>query len=345
MTEQGQVLVTGGSGYIAGWCIIELLRAGWRVNTTVRDLAREPQVRATLGREAEPGDRLRCFAAELTRDAGWAEAVAGCSHVLHVASPIPATLPRHDDELIVPAREGTLRVLRAARAAGARRVVLTSSTAAITYGIERRAGPPRVFTETDWTDPTHPDTSPYVRSKVIAERAAWDWHAREGGDLELVAVNPPAVLGPVLGPDFSASIEIVRKLMTGAFPACPRLGWPLVDVRDLADLHVRAMTSPAAAGERFLAGDAVYWLKDIADVLIAHFGARARKVPRHAIPDWLVRLLSLFDPVTRSVVFELGMERPVSHAKATRLLGWQPRDVRETIIATADSLYACGALR
>jgi nucleoside-diphosphate-sugar epimerase len=202
-----------------------------------------------------------------------------------------------------------------------------------------------VFTEDDWTDPRHPDTSPYVRSKAIAERAAWDWHAREGGRLELTAVNPGAVLGPVLGTDFSASIEIVRKLMTGDFPACPRMGWPLVDVRDLADLHVRAMTHPAAAGQRFLAGDAVHWLKDIGQVLIAHFGPRARKVPRHGLPDWVVRLLATCDPVTRSVLFELGMERPVSHAKASRLLGWQPRDARETIVATAESLFACGVLR
>ncbi|MGD9603192.1 MAG: SDR family oxidoreductase [Gammaproteobacteria bacterium] len=345
MTDQDKVLVTGGSGYIAGWCIVQLLRDGWQVNTTIRDPAREPAVRKTLAQEVEAGDRLRFFAADLMQDAGWADAMFGCSHVLHVASPIPTTLPRNDDELVVPAREGTLRVLRAAREAGVRRVVLTSSTAAVTYGIDRRPGPAHVFTEEDWTNPAHADTSPYVRSKAIAERAAWDWHAREGGALELVAVNPPAVLGPVLGPDFSASIEIVRKLMTGEFPACPRMGWPLVDVRDLADLHVRAMTSPSAAGQRFLAGDRVYWLKDIAAVLIAHFGSRARKVPRHGIPDWLVRLLSLFDPVTRSVVFELGMERPVSHAKAASQLGWQPRPVSRTIIDTADSLFACGVLR
>lgn len=343
MAQPLTVMVSGGSGYIAGYCIARLLRDGHAVHTTVRRLSREPEVRAALAKIAPDQSRLQVFEADLTADSGWAEAIAGCSHVLHVASPLPATAPRHDDDLVIPARDGALRVLRAARDAGVVRTVLTSSTAAITYGVGR--GGRTRFTEADWTDPAHPDTSAYIRSKTIAERAAWDFMAAEGGAMQMATVNPGAVLGPVLGPDFSASIEIVKKLLAGDFPGSPRLGFPIVDVRDVADLHVRAMTHPDAAGQRFLGAGDFWWMEDIARVLRDNLGTRGRKVPGGRLPGWLVRLLSRFDPVTRSVVFELDMRREAPGEKAMRVLGWTPRPVEQSILDTAESLIREGIVR
>lgn len=338
MADRGLVLVTGGSGYIAGFCIAHLIREGWTVRTTVRSLARADEVRATIAQLVDPADRLGFVAADLNADAGWAEAAAGCRYVLHVASPLPSTNPKGDDELVKPARDGALRVLAAARAAGVARVVMTASTAAVAYG---RGGRTTPFTESDWSDETNrADTSAYERSKTIAERAAWAWLKAEGSGLELVTINPGAVLGPVLGRDYSASIDIVKKLIDGSLPGLPRFGWPLVDVRDIADLHVRAMTHPAAAGQRFIGAGPFYWMEDIARTLRQRLPALARKVPSRRLPDWLIRLLAPFDPVVRERLFELGKERPVSADKAKTVLGWQPRSNDEAIVATAESLVA-----
>ncbi|HEX9103660.1 MAG TPA: aldehyde reductase [Polyangia bacterium] len=337
------VLVTGGSGFIGSHAILQLLAAGHRVRTTVRNLSREGDVRALL-REggAEPGDRLAFVAADLERDAGWAEAVAGCDYVLHVASPFPASIPKNEDELIVPARQGALRVLRAARDAGVKRVVLTSSFAAIGYGHAPRSAP---FDETSWTNVDDRGLAPYVKSKTLAERAAWDFIAREGGALELSVVNPVGVLGPVLGADFSTSIYLVKRLMDGAVPGCPRLQFGLVDVRDVVELHLRAMTDPAARGERFLAvaGDFMTML-DIAKVLRARMGAAARRVPTRQLPNWLVRLAALRDPTVRQIVPELGKPKNATNDKARRVLGWAPRSNEEAIVATAESLQRLGLL-
>ena len=268
------VLVTGGSGFIGAHCVLRLLEAGYRVRTTVRSLDREGDVRAQLKvGGAEPGDALSFAAANLTSDEGWPEAVAGCRHVLHVASPFPQQQPRNEFELIVPARQGALRVLRAARDAGVERVVMTSSFAAIGYGHQQTKRP---FTEEDWSD-LNAGASPYVKSKTLAERAAWDFVAREGAALELAVVNPVGVLGPVLGPDLSSSVALVKLSLDGALSRAPRVYFNIVDVRDVADLHLRAMTDPAAKGQRFLAvaGDAMS-LKDVADVLRARMGAVGR---------------------------------------------------------------------
>jgi dihydroflavonol-4-reductase len=340
-SPRGTVVVTGGSGFIGGWCIKQLIEEGWRVRATLRSLRREPEVRAWLSRKVDLADRLSFHEADLMSDAGWAQALSGADYVLHVASPIPPALPKHEDELIVPARDGTLRALKFARDAGVKRVVVTSSTAAITYGI-KGDGSNRVFTEADWTDPTDPDTSPYIRSKTIAERAAWEFMRREGGAMTMATVNPAAVLGPVMGPDFSPSLEIVKKLLEGAYPGSPPLGFPLVDVRDIADLHLRAMTHPAAAGERFLGGQGFMWMSEVAQVLKQRLGDRANKVPIGAIPGWLVKILANFDPVTKSVVFELGKRRAVTPEKAIRLLGWAPRSNEDAIIASAESLLSEG---
>jgi nucleoside-diphosphate-sugar epimerase len=338
------VLVTGGSGFIATHCILKLLDAGYRVRTTVRSLQREAEVRATLkAAGADAGDRLAFFAADLTADAGWAEAAAGCDYVLHVASPFPVNVPKHEDELIVPARDGALRVLRAARDAGVKRVVQTSSFAAIGYG-----HPPvdRPFTEHDWTKPEGEGVTAYAKSKTLAERAAWNFMAREGGPMELSVVNPVGVFGPALGADFSTSIEIIKRMMDGALPAVPRVTFGVVDVRDVADLHLLAMTDPEAAGERFLAvaSDFVS-MRDIGLVLKRRLGDAARRAPTRELPDWLLRIVALFDKSVGQIVPELGKRKSATNEKARRVLGWSPRSSEEAVVATAESLVRLGLLK
>ncbi|MGE0830166.1 MAG: SDR family oxidoreductase [Hyphomonadaceae bacterium] len=338
-----RVLVTGGSGFIGAHTIAQLLQAGHEVRATLRSPAREAEVRALMARAGAPGENLSFARADLLRDEGWAEAAAGCAYVLHVASPFPPAVPKHEDDLIIPAREGTLRVLRAAKAAGVKRVVVTSSVAAIAYG--GKAGPAaRDFTEADWTDPSGADVRAYVKSKTLAERAAWEFARADG--VEMTTVNPAAVLGPLLGNDYSASLELVKKLLEGALPGCPRVGFALVDVRDVADLHVRAMTHPQAAGERFIAAIGGFlWMEEIAAILRARLGAAARRVPTGRLPDWVLKLAANFDPVVRQVVPELGRERPVTSAKAQSMLGWRPRGNEDAIVASAESLIAQGLVK
>jgi dihydroflavonol-4-reductase len=332
------VLVTGGSGFIGSYCILDLLRAGYRVRTTVRSPEREATVRALLG--AESADALSFVTADLMADAGWKDAVSGCDFVLHVASPFPLGPPKHEDDLIVPAREGALRVLAAARDVEVRRVVMTSSFAAIGYGVAPRDVP---FTEEDWSNPDGDGVSAYAKSKTLAERAAWDFIAGERSGLELAVVNPVGVFGPVLGPDFSTSIQLVKRLLDGAMPGLPRVAFGIVDVRDVADLHVRAMTAPAAAGERFLAVAGEFMtVPEIAAVLRERMGADAKKVPTRVLPDWLVRLVSRFDSSVKQIVPELGKVKQASNAKAKRVLGWAPRSNEEAIVATAESLVRLG---
>ena len=337
------VLVTGGSGFIGSHAILQALAAGLDVRSSVRNLRREGELRALLRANGAHADApLRFFAADLTGDAGWVEAVAGCDYVLHIASPFPAGIPKHEDELIVPARDGALRVLRAARDAGVKRVVLTSSFAAIGYGHPERRAP---FDETTWTN-LDGSIAAYTKSKTLAERAAWDFIAREGGGLELSVVNPVGVFGPVLGADYATSIQLVQRLMTGSMPGCPRLRFGVVDVRDVVDLHLRAMADPAANGERFLAvaGDFLR-VQEMARVLKARLGDAARKVPTRELPDWLVRLVAMFDPTVRQIVPDLGKYKNATSAKAQRLLGWAPRSNDDALVATAESLLRLGLLK
>jgi nucleoside-diphosphate-sugar epimerase len=338
------ILVTGGSGFIGSHSILQLLAAGHQVRTTVRDLRREADARAMLkAGGAEPGKRLSFVAADLEDDSGWSEAVAGCDYVLHVASPLPPNVPRHEDELIVPAREGALRVLRAARDAGVKRVVLTSSFAAIGYGHDPRK---TLFDEANWTDPNGRRMTAYVKSKTLAERAAWDFVAKEGGKLELSVINPVVVFGPVLGPDYSASILLVKRIMDGAMPGLPQLYFGIVDVRDVADLHIRAMTNPAAKGERFLAAAGDFMsMRDIAEVLKRRLGAAAKKVPTRQLPNWLVRIAAIRDPAVKQILPELGKVKNATNEKAKRMLGWAPRSNEDAIVATAESLVRLGLLK
>jgi nucleoside-diphosphate-sugar epimerase len=339
-----RVLVTGGSGFIGSHAVLQLLEAGHEVRTTVRRPDREGKVRALL-REGgiEPDGRLTFVVADLESDAGWSEAVEGCEHVLHIASPFPASVPEHEDALIVPARDGALRVLRAARDGGVRRVVLTSSFAAVGYGHPPRDVP---FDETSWTNLAGRAVSPYVKSKALAERAAWDFVDADGGGLELSVVNPLGVFGPVLGPDYSTSIVLIQRLMDGAMPGCPRLWFGVVDVRDVVDLHLRAMTRPEASGERFLAvsGPSMSIL-EMAQTLRARLGEAAKRAPTRELPNWLVRLIGVFDPQVRSILPELGREKHATNEKARSLLGWDPRSREDAIVVTAESLIRLGLVK
>ena len=333
----GTVLVTGGTGFLGGWCVAELLKRGHEVRTTVRDTKREQAVRDAVAAAGAPDDaRLTVHQADLTSDDGWADAVSGCRHVLHVASPFPPVQPKDPDELIVPARDGALRVLRAALDAGAERIVMTSSVAAVRGSRDSTEQTP--FTEVDWTDGDDTKLTPYVRSKTLAEQAAWQL-ARDGGaEDRLAVINPGAIIGPALNDDHSYSLQAVQRLLSGGMPAAPRLGFSFVDVRDVADLHLLAMTKPEAGGERFIATDEFMWMPDLAKVLRERLGEQAAKVPKRTAPDMVIRAMSRFDPSIRSFVGDLGKRQWISSEKARSLLGWQTRPVGDSIEDTARSL-------
>jgi len=291
------------------------------------------------GVEAE--NRLSFVTADLSADAGWSAAAAGCTYVLHGASPTPATSQTREEDWVRPAVDGVLRVLHASRDAGVRRVVLTSAFGAIGMGHKPQTRP---FDETDWTE-LNDRVAPYQKSKTLSERAAWDFIAEEGKGLELSVVNPVAVLGPVLGPDFSHSAQIIKRMMDG-MPGCPKINSGFVDVRDVADLHVRTMTNPAANGERFIAiSGSSMWLLDVAKVLKRHMGPAANKVSTRELPNWLIRVLALRNPAMKSIAPLLDIRMDATSQKATRLLGWKPRSSEEAIVATAESFLKLGLLK
>ena len=333
------MLVTGGTGFIAQHCMLALLDAGYRVRSTVRAAGREAEVRANLRTGgASPGDRLSFVVADLTSDAGWAAAAAGCAFVLHGASPTPSGAQVAEEDWVRPAVDGNLRVLRAAREARVRRMVLTSAFGAIGVGHGPRQRP---FDEADWSDLSGP-VAPYQKSKTLAERAAWDFIAREGAGLELASVNPTAVMGPALGPDYSHSIRLIKNLMEGQ-PGCPRINSGFVDVRDVADLHLRAMTNPAAKGERFLAiaGESL-WLVEVARILRRRLGPSVAKTRPVQLPDWLVRMVAKRNPAMKAILPTLGLNLNATAEKARRVLDWSPRPAEEAIVATAQSLLDLG---
>jgi dihydroflavonol-4-reductase len=331
------VLVTGGTGFLGGWCIVELLAKGHRVRTSVRSASREPGLRALVQSRGQDPARLSVVEADLSSDDGWADAAAGCDFVLHVASPFPSQQPSDPNELIVPAREGTLRVLRAGLEAGARRVVITSSVAAVRNSREDPG--PGPLTEANWTDADNTALTPYTRSKTYAELAAWEL-AREHEALDrLAVVNPAAIIGPVLHDDHSYSLQAIERLL-GGMPGTPRLGFTFVDVRDVALLQIAAMSSPVAGGQRYLAVNGFLWMSEVAKVLRDGLGADGTKVPTRTIPNFVVRAMALADPSLRSIVGDLGRRVDYSNEKARSELGWAPRPIEDTILECARSLLA-----
>ncbi|MBP2558194.1 dihydroflavonol-4-reductase [Neorhizobium galegae] len=337
------VLVTGGTGFIAQYCMLALLNEGYRVRTTVRSLERETEVREHLrsgGMDA--GDRLSFVVANLTEDRGWPEAVSGCTYVMHGASPTPSGDQTREEDWVEPAVNGNLRVLKAARDAGIKRVVLTSAFGAI--GVGHKPDYRRPFDETDWSD-LNGDVAPYQKSKTLAERAAWDFIAREGHGLELAAVNPVAVYGPVLGADYSHSIRLITNMMDGQ-AGCLNVNSCGVDVRDVADLHLRAMTDPAASGERFLAtvGESM-WMIEVAELLRQRFGKAAEKVSTQVWSDEQVRIAGETNAQLKGIIPLLGYDMNATGKKAESLLGWAPRSREEAIVACAESLIRLGLLR
>jgi nucleoside-diphosphate-sugar epimerase len=344
--EKSLVLVTGGSGFTAAYCIIKCLASNYRVRTTVRSLNRENGIRNILtAGNATNLDDLSFAKADLMKDEGWNEAVEGCSYVLHLASPFPLSTPKDENDLIRPAREGTLRVLRAARDAGVKRVVVTSSFAAIGYG-HRSWDPSKIYTENDWSDTSSPIITTYAKSKTLAERAAWEFIEKEGGNLELTVINPVSIFGPLVDPDFSSSVEVVHRLMNGALPGCPDLSWNIVDVRDVADLHVLAMTNPKANGERLLCvSPPSMKIKEMSQILHERLGAAAKRSPTRNLPNFVVKLNAWFDPAIAMVVPDLGKVKILSNEKAKSLLGWQPRSNVDALVATAESLIKLGLVK
>jgi len=343
--NQDLVLVTGATGYVARHCITQLLERGYKVRGTLRSMARASQTASAITGALKARERIADLSfveAQLTNAPDWAATMAGVRFVLHVAAPLPAKSPKSDDELIAPAREGALNIMRAAAAAGVERVVQTSSAAAISYGCE--APNHRVFTEQDWSDPNHPDNSAYTRSKTLAELAVWETLPTLSCALEWVTINPGLVLGPVLDRDASASVLVVAKLLKGEMPGVPRLAWQIVDVRDIADLHIRAMTTPAAAGQRYIGSADFITMFEISQMLKRELGVAGAKAPQIRLPDWLVRIVGLMDKEVGGVTFELGRERHLSSAKARSELGWTTRPAQATILDTATSLARVGAL-
>jgi len=333
------ILITGATGFIAQHNIIAALAAGFRVRTAIRSLDRSDQVRAYLAKGgAEPGDRLSFVETDLLKDDGWAEAAQGCTYAIHSASSTPSGAYASEEEWIRPAVDGNLRLLRAARDAGVKRVVLTSAFGAIGGG---KASPGRPFTEEDWSD-LNGNIAPYQKSKTLAERAAWDFIAQQGGGMELATINPTAVMGPALGPDTSHSLMMLKGMLEGQ-PGQPRIQSCFVDVRDVADLHMRAMTNPAAAGERFLAtsGDAL-WLVDVAKILIERLGEQARKISTMQVPDIALKAKALVDPKVKGLLPLLGVDLSASGEKAKRMLGWNPRPPADAIEAAARSMIEVG---
>lgn len=329
--------MTGGSGFLGGHCILALLKSGFEVRTTIRDLSKEMNVRSVLLDGCGGTDsRLSFYSADLVKDAGWSKAVSGCDYVLHVASPFPRTAPKDEKELIVPARDGALRVLRAAREGGVKRVVLTSSFAAIGYGHAPTDAP---YDESSWSDLNASGVTAYAKSKTLAERAAWDFVDQHGG-LELAVVNPVGILGPALGSDYGTSLAVISDLLQGKLPLLPRVTAGVVDARDIADLHIRAMTNESAEGQRFLGTAGLMSLPDMAATLKQGLGAEARRVSTRTIPDWVVRLAARFDDNARLAIPMLGRPHQATSAKAEKLLGWIPRSKEEAVLAAGRSILA-----
>lgn len=330
------VLVTGGSGFIAVHIILKLLKKKYRVRTTLRTMSRQEEVKAMLASGGVTSfEDLSFIQTDLSSDNNWEEAVKGADYVIHVASPTPNKIYKDENEMIDPAREGVLRVLRVARDAGVKRVVLTSAFGAIGVGHKHHQGP---YTEEDWSN-TDAKIHPYQKSKTLAEKAAWEFIHQEGNGLELATVNPVGVMGPILGNDYSHSNNIIRQMLEGTQKNLAKIYSDYVDVRDVADLHILAMTRPEANGERFIASSSENLsMLDVANILRKHLGEDAKKVPKKEVPNMVVRVAALFNPNLRMIATLLGQDMSTSNQKSKQLLGWTPRSAEEAIIATGKSM-------
>lgn len=335
------VLVTGGSGYLAGWMIVGLLRKGFSVRTTLRELGKQAVVRGAIEKQVGGvGDRLSFAKAELRRDEGWMQAMQGCRYVVHVASPMGQADPKGTD-LVGPAREGTLRVLKAASASGVDRVVCTSSG----FAAQARTvhgGMQPVADETTWTDPDEKGMSEYARSKILAERAAWEFIRSDTSGMTLATILPGLILGGAMTKTVSPSLEIVARLLAGKVPALPHVGFCMTDVQDLVELHIRAMTSPDAANQRFIGVGDFLWFSEIANTLKKAFPDRSDRIPTKRVPNWLMRLSALFKDEARFMLPMLGIRREFDASKAAMLLQWTPRPSRDAVVRCATSLIDRG---
>ncbi|MCG6188499.1 SDR family oxidoreductase [Maribellus maritimus] len=343
MKNNKTVLVTGGTGFVGIHIILQLLQKEYKVKTTIRNLNRKSEVYEMLKNGGITSfDNLEFVEADLIKDDNWDETVKGCEYVLHVASPFPSGEPKNEDELIIPAREGALRVLKAARNAGVKRVVLTSSFAAIGYSVNPKN---HIFTEEDWTDPDA-NISAYIKSKTLAELSAWDFIKKEGGNLELTVINPVGIFGPVLGKDFSSSIKMIEQLMNGKMKSTPKISFGIVDVRDVADIHIKAMTNPKANGQRFLAtSDGTASFPEVAKILKTQKNKFSQRITKKVMPNWIVRFASLFKPELKSVSAQVGKVKILSNEKAKQVLNWKPRSKEVVITDTAASLIKFGIIK
>ncbi len=338
-----KVLLTGISGFLGSHTAIQLLEKGYQVIGTLRSLKRADEIRKMIARHTAHIDQLSFVEADLLNTEIWKKLTQGVDYVQHIASPFPRELPKNDAELVEPARLGTLNVLKAAAQNGVKRVVITSSMAAIAYG-KNPSERNQVFDETSWTDETNlKDTTPYYRSKTIAEKAAWNFMKTEAPQMELATVCPGAILGPVLEEDFGTSANIVIKLLDGSTPALPKIGFEIVDVRSVADLQIRAMIDPKAKNQRYFASAGYLKFKEIAQLLKQTYPKR--RISQMMLPDFMVRLYSNIDKVLKPILIELGSERKISHQKAVRELGWQPISKQEAVLTCAESIIKLGIVK
>lgn len=337
------ILVTGASGFLATHTIIQLLEQGYKVRGTIRSLSKEAEVRETISKRVQANDQLEFMPAELNQDAGWDDALKDIEYVLHIASPFPLHEPKHEDELIIPAVQGTLRVLHAAHKAKIKRVVIVSSNAAISAGHFKEN---KVFTEDDWSN-IEKNIGAYSKSKTLAEREAWNFiHSAENENkMEMAAINPPFILGPILNKNFPTSAEVISTFMLGQIPGVGRIKMGIVDVRDVASAIILAMVTPEAAGQRFLCSSETIWIKELADILTKEYGKRGYKIPKISFPTFLIKLLALFDKKIALVVRTLDWDFELSNEKTKRILKWNPRSAKESILAMAESLIEFGFVK